>query len=262
MGNGERTTDNGLCPFVLMFLLIWLGLSTQGGLTQGDIDSLLTYANYLYNNRHLADSNFLRSQKIFQDILDLNPHNEEALKGMAEINYALGDKAKTQDKKLHFFNQGMVLAETLIKVNDKNPWGHFWFAANYGAICQIRGILKSLTGLKKIRAEFNRALELDPQNSDVIYALAILFLRVPSFAGGDREKGILYLKRAIQYDHKFTLPYLDLAEHYLKTKNYDKAKELLNTVIEMKDPKYPADYFLKDKPRAQKLLAKLKTEEK
>lgn len=242
-----------------MLLLIWL--ITLSPLNQGDsdIDSLLAYAHNLYHNRHLADSNLLRSQKIFEDILNLNPHNEAALKGMAEINYALGDKATSQNQKLHFFGQGMALAETLIKVNEKNPWGHFWYAANYGEICQIRGVMKSLAGLKKLRTEFNRALELDPQNSDAIYALGILFLKTPSFAGGDKEKGLLYLRRAIEFDFNFTLPYLDLAEHYIKLQNYDKAKELLNAVIKMETPKYPADYFLKDKPKALKLLSEIKS---
>jgi hypothetical protein len=32
------------------------------------------------------------------------------------------------------------------------------------------------------------------------------------------------------------------------------AKELLNQLLEINDPKYPADYFLNDKPKADKLI--------
>jgi hypothetical protein len=51
------------------------------------------------------------------------------------LSYDLGDKAKIKAEKFSFFEKGIALAETLIKVNEKNPWGHFWYASNYGEIC-------------------------------------------------------------------------------------------------------------------------------
>jgi len=238
-----------------MLLLFWLLLAQSVG--QENTDSLLVQARYLYNNRHLNDSNYSRSRKIWEDIVNLDQHNQEALRGLSEMNLDLAEQAKTKAEKISFYQKGMVLAETLIKVNEKNPWGHFWYAANYGEICRIRGVLKSLTGLKKIRAEFDRALELDSLNTDVIYARAVVYFESPGFAHGDKKKGVAYLKKAIVIDPKFTLPYYELAQYYARIKKYEAAKELLNQILDIKDPKYPADYFIKDKPKTLKLLAEI-----
>lgn len=238
-----------------MLLFIWLLIAQPVG--QENTDSLLVHARYLYNNRHLTDSNYIRSRKIWEDILSSNSHNEEALRGLSEMHYDLAELAETKAKKISFYQAGMVLAETLIKVNDKNPWGHFWCGVNFGEICRLRGILKSLTGLKRIKLEINRALELDPKNTDIIYALAVVYLETPGFIGGDKKKAELYLNTAIIINPNFTLPYLELAKHYTRAKKYKEANEMLNKLLAIENPKYPADYFLKDKPKALKLLAEL-----
>jgi tetratricopeptide (TPR) repeat protein len=238
-----------------MLLFIWLLIAQPVG--QENTDSRLVQARYFYNNRHLTDSNYIQSRKIWEDILSSNPHNEEALRGFSEMHFDLAEQAETKAEKINLYQTGMVLAETLIKVDDNNPWGHFWCGANYGEICRLRGVLKSLTGLKRIKSEFNRALELDPKNTDIIYALAVVYLETPGFIGGDKKKAELYLNTAINIDPNFTLPYLELAKHYARAKKYDEANEMLNKLLAMENPKYPADYFLKDKPKALKLLAEL-----
>ena len=103
-----------------------------------------------------------------------------------------------------------------------------------------------------------RALELDPKNTDIIYALAVVYRETPGFIGGDKKKAELYLNTAIIIDPNFTLPYLELAKLYARAKKYDEANEMLNKLLAMENPKYPADYFLKDKPKAIKLLAEIK----
>lgn len=238
-----------------MPLFFWLLLAQSVG--RENIDSLLIQARYLYDNRQLPDSNFIKSRKIWEDIFSINPHNEDALRGLSEMNQYLGSQTKNKVEKLHYFENGMALAETLIKVNEKNLWGHFWYASNYGEICQVRGILKSLSGLAKIKSEFNRALEVDSLNTDVIYARAVVYFESPGFSGGDKKKAVVYLKKAIEIEPKFTLPYLELAQYYTRIKKYDKAKELLKQLLEINDPKYPADYFLNDKPKAVKLLTEI-----
>jgi tetratricopeptide (TPR) repeat protein len=241
-----------------MPLFFWLLLAQSVG--QENIDSLLTQARYLYDNRYLADSNFIESKSIWEQIITANPHNEEALRGLSEMNQYLGSHTKNKAEKLHYFENGMALAETLIKVNERNPWGHFWYASNYGEICRVKGILKSLFGLAKIKSEFNRTLELDSLNTDAIYGRAVVYFESPGFAGGDKKKAVEYLKKAIAIEPKFTLPYLELAQYYARVKKYAEARVLLNQLLEINNPKYPSDYFLNDKPKAVKLLAEIKGE--
>lgn len=183
---------------------------------QDNVDSLLTQARQLYINRHLADSNFTQSKKIWEDILSINYHNEEVLRGLAELNYNLGDKEKRKTEKFSFFEKGMVFAETLIRVNYKNPWGHFWFASNYGEFCRTRGILKSLTAIPRLKSEFSQAAKLDSMSFDAIYALGVVYHEAPGFAGGDKKKAVKYFQSAIELDSNYTLPYIDLARYLFK----------------------------------------------
>jgi tetratricopeptide (TPR) repeat protein len=208
-----------------MPLFFWLLLAQSVG--QENIDSLLTQARYLYDNRHLTDSSFIKSKNIWEQIITINPHNEDALRGLSEMNQYLGSHTKNKAEKFRYFEKGMALAETLIKVNEKNLWGHFWYASNYGEICRVKGILKSLSGLAKIKSEINRALELDSLNTDAIYARAVVCFESPGFAGDDKKKAVAYLKKAIAIEPKFTLPYLELAQYYAQIKNTLRQKNFL-----------------------------------
>jgi len=235
--------------------LFWLIINQSVSLEK--VDSLLAQAQYLYENRHRKEEYFEESKKIWQDVLNSNPHNEKVLRRLSEVNLNLGSQAKTKAEQIRYFEQGKALAETLLIVNDNNPWGHFWFASNYGKICRIKGVLKSLSGLSKIKSEFNRALELDPKNGDIIYARAVVYLEAPGFAGGDKKKAELHPNLAINIEPQFTLPYLELAQYYARVKRLDEAKELLNKMLAIDEPKYPADFFLNDKPKAVELLSQI-----
>jgi tetratricopeptide (TPR) repeat protein len=100
-------------------------------------------------------------------------------------------------------------------------------------------------------------VELDPKNFDAIYALGVVYNEATGFAGGNKKKAVEYFRSAIEVDSNYTLPYIDLAKYYINTKKIDGAKMLLNRLMMTENPVYPTDYFLKDKPKASKLLAKI-----
>lgn len=246
----------GKFRYLIIFWLIWCQpLEAQ------NIDSLLAQARYLYENRHLADSYFEQSKEQLEKILLLDQSNEEALWRLAEIYFCLGNQTNTKSEKTRYFERGKALAETLINFNDKNPWGHFWFAANYGKLCEQKGIFQALSGIEKVKAELNRVLELDSENCDALYALGALYYQLPRLAGGNKNLAIEYFQKAITANPNFSLPYLDLARHYIQTKKIAEARKLLNQVLAINEPKSPADYFLKDRPTALNLLKKIEKKE-
>jgi len=89
-----------------MLLFIWLLFVNSVG--QENIDLLLTQARYLYDKRQLADSNFIKSRKIWENILSINSHNEEALRGLSEMNQYLGSQTKNKAEKIRYFEKGMA----------------------------------------------------------------------------------------------------------------------------------------------------------
>jgi len=211
----------------------------------------------LYEHRHLNSSYIKESIELFERVLSKEPNNEEALWGLSRNYYACGDTTKDKKERLRLYEKGKEYAERLIEINEKNPEGHFWFAVNYGRIGQTKGVIRSLFMVPRIRKEFNRALELNPNHTGALDGLGVLYYTLPKIAGGDIKKSIQYLERANRIDPNYTLIYIDLAKGYMKLKEYKKAKELLNKMLSIKNPTHPADFILKDKPEALRLLRKL-----
>ena len=211
----------------------------------------------LYEHRHLNPSYIKESIELLERVLSKEPNNEEALWGLSRNYYACGDTTKDKKERLRLYEKGKEYAERLIEINEKNPEGHFWFAVNYGRIGQTKGVIRSLFMVPRIRKEFNRALELNPNHTGALDGLGVLYYTLPKIAGGDIKKSIQYLERANRIDPNYTLIYIDLAKGYMKLKEYKKAKELLNKMLSIKNPTHPADFILKDKPEALRLLRKL-----
>jgi len=86
----------------------------------------------------------------------------------------------------------------------------------------------------------------------------MLYYELPGLMGGNLNKSIEYLNRAIAIDSNYTILYVDMAKVYIKKKDYEKARWFLNKVLEINSPTYEADYILDDRPEALKLLEQIK----
>lgn len=222
------------------------------------IEEDIKNADYYYEYRHKDPEYLSKSKEILKNILAKEPDNEEALWRMARTCYQYGDNAKTKKDKLSWYDKGKEYAQKLIKVNSSHPEGHFWYAVNLGRIGQTRGILKSLSLAPTIKREFEKTLKLDPKHIGAMDGLAVYYYELPAIFGGNLNKSIKYLKKAISIDPNYSLLYIDLAKVYIKKKDYKSARKYLNKVFEIKNPTHPADYYLDDKPEAKRLLEKIK----
>jgi tetratricopeptide (TPR) repeat protein len=111
-----------------------------------------------------------------------------------------------------------------------------------------------VSGLKRA---FGKALELDPRHPTALDAFGVLYYELPGFAGGSLAKSEDYLKRGIEADPDYTLLRLDLAKVYARQKRWVAARTQLNALLATRNPRYPADTELDDKPEARELLRKI-----
>lgn len=220
-------------------------------------EEMIKKAMYLYENRHLNPSHIKESIALFEKVLSQEPKNQEALWGLSRNYYGCGDTTKNKKEKLKLYEKGKDYAEKSIEIDEKNPEGHFWFAVNYGRIGQTKGVLKSLFMAPRLKKEFNRTLELNPNHTGALDGLGVLYYTLPGIAGGDVKKSIGYLEKANKIDPNYTVIYIDLARDYIKLKDYKRAKELLNKMLSITTPTHPADFVLKDKPEALRLLKEI-----
>lgn len=215
-------------------------------------------ATYLYLNRHLGDNYLNRSKMLFEEILSEEPGNQEALWKMSRIYYTMGDRAESADEKIKYYEKGKELAEKLIDVNNNHPEGHFWLGVHLGRIGQARGVMKSLSMVPQIRREFEKTLDLDPEHTGAMDGLAVLYYELPGLFGGNLDRSIEYLNKAAEIDSNYSIIYIDMAKVFIKKKEYNRARESLKKVINMKNPAEPADYHLEDSLEAEKLLESIK----
>src|SRR5262249_59898527 len=72
--------------------------------------------------------------------------------------------------------------------------------------------ITSVFALRRLLAELDRTLELDPHNSDALAAKGTFLVRLPRLLGGDMEKGEALLREAIRLDPNAFTSRLTLAK--------------------------------------------------
>ncbi|MEO0124227.1 MAG: tetratricopeptide repeat protein [candidate division WOR-3 bacterium] len=221
-------------------------------------DELINQAIQLYETRHLNKDNLKNSYEMLYDIVEKEPNNLRALYELSKVCYLMGDAQDGKDNKLEFYNKGIEYGKKAIKIDKNSVWAHFWYMVNLGRSGQTKGVLNSLGIVPDIKREIDIILKLDPQHTGAMDAGAMLYYELPGLMGGDLNKSIEYLNKAIAIDSNYTILYVDMAKVYIKKKNYEKARWFLKKVLEIQNPTYEADYILDDKPEALKLLEQIK----
>lgn len=221
-------------------------------------DEMIDQAIQLYETRHLNKENLKNSYEILSGIVEKEPNNLRALYEFSKVCYLMGDAQDKKDDKLKFYNKGIEYGKKAIDIDKNSVWAHFWYMVNLGRSGQTKGVLNSLGIVPDIKKEIDIILKLDPKHTGAMDAGAMLYYELPGLMGGNLNKSIEYLNRAIEIDSNYTILYVDMAKVYIKKKDYEKARWFLNRVLEINSPKYEADYILDDKPEALKLLQHIK----
>ena len=86
------------------------------------------------------------------------------------------------------FEKAVDLYEQAVKLAPKNAEYHYYLGAAYGEVAQRAGMIKQARLAPKIKAEFEKAVELDPNHVDARLALIDFYTVAPGFMGGDMEK--------------------------------------------------------------------------
>jgi len=223
-----------------------------------DSNAQIEQAIELYEARHVNKDNLTESYEILSDIVKNESDNLRAHYELSRVYYILGDNAENKEERLKFYNLGREYGKKAMGLDKNCAWAHFWYMVNLGRAGQTKGVLNSLSLVPEIKKEIDIVLKLDPKHTGAMDAGAMLYYELPGLMGGNLNKSIEYLNRAIAIDSNYTILYVDMAKVYIKKKDYEKARWFLGKVLEIKSPTHEADYVLKDKPEAMELLKRIK----
>ena len=178
---------------------------------------------------------------------------------LARARYWLGTHAPESERK-GYLEGGIAAGRAAIALALNKPEGHFWVAANMGALAESFGMRQGLKYRGDIRNELETVLRLDAafQQGSADRALGRWYFKVPGMFGGSNQKSEEHLRTSLTYNPNSTASLFFLAETLIDSHRKDEARALLRRAIEAPlDPDWaPEDRDFKQKARA--LLGTLK----
>jgi tetratricopeptide (TPR) repeat protein len=196
---------------------------------------------------------------IWQAALEQNSADFDAAWKRARAAYWIAGHLPTDAAQKAEYEAGMAAARLAVTARPNQPEGHFWLAANMGALAEIGGIGAGLRYRGRIRDSLERVLEIDPafQQGSADRALGRWYHLVPGLFGGSEAKSEEHLRRSLSYNEDSIASRYFLAETLEERGRDEEARAELRRILDTPpDPDWvPEDREFKAKARA--MLAKL-----
>lgn len=200
-----------------------------------------------------------RAAAVWEERLRANGGDFEAAWKLSRARYWLGGHASEKERKT-FLEAGIAAGRSAVAAQPNRPEGHFWIAANMGALAESFGLRQGLKYRGDIRDELTTVLRLDAafQQGSADRALGRWYLKVPGLFGGSKKKSEEHLRKSLAYNPNSISSRFFLAETLLDMDRKVEALAELQRVGELQpDPDWiPEDTEFKQK--AQRLLATLR----
>jgi len=151
---------------------------------------------------------------------------------LARIAYWIGKHAPDGERR-SALERGIAAGETAVRLLPDRPEGHFWLAADMGALAESSGIRDGLKYRGRIKSELERVIAIDPdwQEDSAGAALGQWYFEVPRLFGGSRAKAeerLQYVLRRFP-DSKTALSFL--ADVVAADGRLDEARALLGRIL-------------------------------
>ena len=162
-----------------------------------------------------------------------------------------GRLATDRATRLAYFQQGQTLGERAVAADEGNAETHFALFCNLGELLRIDGeSLTSIFGLRRMMHELDRALEINPGYIDAMSAKGTLLVKLPSFLGGDSEKGEQLLQQVVWQAPKAVNARLALAQVWCRHGRHDDAMVMASDALALAEKLQRVEFI----PEAQALL--------
>jgi hypothetical protein len=217
-----------------------------------------TTPDSLYANR--ADiSSATRAAQAWKALLDAGPRNFDAAWKLARADYWLGGHAPAPERRA-FLEHGIDAGRAAATLMPNRSEGHFWIAANMGALAESFGIRAGLKYRGSIKDELETVLRINPafQSGSADRALGRWYFRVPWLFGGSHTHAEEHLRASLAYDPQSTATHFFLAELLIDDHRKDEARAELQKVL---DAPVNAEWAAEDqdfKARSAALLSTLR----
>jgi tetratricopeptide (TPR) repeat protein len=173
-----------------------------------------------------------QAAQIWADRVTQDPRDFESAWKLARARYWLGGHAPEAERK-KFLEDGIAAARTAVAAQPDKPEGHFWLAANMGALAESFGLRQGLKYRGDIKSELEAVLRIEPAflQGSADRALGRWYNKVPGLFGGSNKKSEEHLRKALTYNPQSTATLYFLAETLQDEGKKAEAKATLEQVL-------------------------------
>ena len=191
-----------------------------------------------------------RAEAIWAERLEGNPRDFDAAWKLARARYWIGSHAPQAERRA-MLEKGIAAGRAAVAIEPKRPEGHFWIAANMGALAESFGLRQGLKHRSEIKSALLTVLQLDRafQQGSADRALGRWYFKVPALFGGSKSKSEEHLRRSLTYGPNSTVSRFFLAETLLESGRREEARAELQRVI---DAPFDPDWTPEDREWKQK----------
>jgi tetratricopeptide (TPR) repeat protein len=234
-----------------IFVFYIAAFAAHGVSTQDDPDALYRQRASLASAQQAA--------AIWAGRLEADPQDFDSAWKLARAQYWLGTNGLPADQRRAALEAGVAAGRRAIAIDPRRADGHFWMAANMGALAESFGLRQGIRYRGAIRDALETVLKLDPAflQGSADRALGRWYYKVPGLFGGDKRQSEAHLRKALAYNPQSVITRLFLAETLIALDREDEArKELEAALAAPEDPEWlPEDRVFRQ--RAKELLATL-----
>jgi tetratricopeptide (TPR) repeat protein len=216
------------------FYLIWIALGLGAGVRAQGADP-----DALYRQRETIAS-AQQAEGIWAERVVRDPKDFESAWKLARARYWLGGHADEKKRKA-YLESGIAAGRAAIAIAPNKPEGHFWVAANMGALAESFGLRQGLKYRGDIKDALLAVLRLDPayQQGSADRALGRWYYKVPGLFGGSDKKSEEHLRKSLTYNPNSASSLFFLAETLIDLGKKDEARRALQKLLEVPvDPEW------------------------
>jgi hypothetical protein len=167
----------------------------------------------LYKDRdNLASAK--KAADLWAGRLAANAQDFDSAWKLAQARYWLGTNGLPEPERKPALEAGIAAARSAIAMNAGRPEGHFWLAANMGALAESFGLRQGIKYRGQIKDALLATLKIDPGflQGSADRALGRWYFKVPGLFGGSNKQSEVHLRKSLTYNPNSVISHLFLAE--------------------------------------------------
>ena len=149
-----------------------------------------------------------------QQVERMGPTEGERHLSIAGYFISAGELTQDEDARRAAYEKAREHAERAVELMPDSAEAHFLVFGSEGRLAQMDGLATAALKLAALNSQLDEVLRLDPNHANALAARGGMMMKLPRLLGGNSEKGLAYLERAVSLDDESVGKRLELAEVY------------------------------------------------